>query len=120
MWKSSVRGIILSQIQFSFQAEPDLDLERVSSQVFSMLDNLAWFHRFPVVTIASVTTIFCVIRYRKSLDALSQKKRQQFIDNAGKLPFWGLFHKLISSITLLHYFDNPVISRNLNIASPRP
>jgi hypothetical protein len=106
MWKSSVRGIALNQIQFSFSNTLDADVDQDFREVFSILDELAWFHRIPVLALATVTTIFCFARHGKSLDNLDQGKRQNFINKAAKFPFWGLFHKLISSITLLHHFDN--------------
>jgi hypothetical protein len=120
VWKSSVRGIILSQTQFSYSNAPEDEFERVSIEVFSMLDDLAWFHRVPVVILAAITTIFCVIRHWKCLDSLDQNKRQKFIDAASTVPLWSLLHKLIGSISLLHYFDNQTISRNSKIASLRP
>ncbi|HJP39522.1 MAG TPA: hypothetical protein QF499_10425 [Gammaproteobacteria bacterium] len=106
MWKSSVRGIILNQTNFSLANVPDADIEQDYHNVFSALDELAWFHRIPVLILATATTIFCVARHQKKLDKLDQVKREQFISGASKLPFWGLFNKLISSIALLHYFDN--------------
>jgi len=120
MWKSSVRGVILNQTQFSFSNEPETDIEPVFNEVFSMLNDLAWFHRVPVLMLATATTIFCVIRHWKCLDSLDQRKRQRFIDTAERFPLWGLFRKLVSSIALLHYFDNHVILRDTKFASLRP
>ena len=85
MWKSSVCGVILNQIQFSFSGATDDDAERIYSEVFAALEELAWFHRVPVLMLATMTTIVCVIRYWKKLDELEPEKRQRFIDQASKV-----------------------------------
>ncbi len=120
MWKSSVRGVILEQIQFSFSTEPSADAKRIFHEVFAVFDEIAWFHRVPVLILAAATTICCVIRYGRTLEDLDRVKRQRFIDAASKFPLWALFHKLVSSITLLHYFDNHAIPRNAGLGSLRP
>ena len=109
MWKSSIRGIILNQIQFSFSNETNAEAERIYYEVFTILNDIAWFHRIPVQILAATTTIFCVIRYGTYLDDLDQVKRQHFIENASNFPLWSLLEKLICSITLLHYFDDDPI-----------
>ena len=109
MYKSSIRGVILDQIQFSFSTDPDTDVARIYDEVISILGEVAWFHRLPVLTLATATTIICCIRYGKTLDDLNQAQRQRFVNGVAKLPLWSLFQKLISSIALLHFFDDHTI-----------
>jgi len=119
MWKSSVRGIILNQTNFSFQGTAEADIDQISREVFTMLDHLAWFHRIPVLILASATTLVCFIRHLQCLDDLDDKKRRQFINSASRFPLWGLFHKLIGSISLLHFFDQHSLPKDMKLASPR-
>jgi len=120
MWKSSIRGIIVDRIRFSFSKKPGTDAEQIFDRVFTILDELAWFHRVPVLMLASATTIFCFVRHGKGLDKLDPDIRQNLIGSASRLPFWRLFHKLIGSITLLNYFDDHVVPGNTRVGRLRP
>ena len=105
MWKSSVRGLILSQIDFPGAGLPVNDSDRVITSSFEMLEQMAWFHRWPVVFLAATITLLSVIRFGKTLDRVAEEQRSRFIFQISRIPLCDLLTKLVGSIALLHRLD---------------
>jgi hypothetical protein len=120
MWKSSIRGVVLGRVEFDTSSSFRADTEETFGRVMATLDDLAWFHRVPVLLLATVTTILCCCRYGKTLDELGQEKRQRFVRGAMKLPLWNLFYRLIGSAALLNYFGAGAGPGRTGLGRPRP
>ena len=100
MWHSSVRGLILNQTDFSADGHTRADQRQVMSATFAMLQQLAWFHRWPVIILATLTTLLCWLRFARPLDRVPTDARRRFIARIGRVPPWDLLIKLVGSIAL--------------------
>ena len=102
---SSIRGMIAHQVGFADEPRSADVTDSVLRKTLPMLDELAWFQRYPVRLLAALTTVACWVRHGTTLDKLDPVRRGKFLQTAGRLPGFDLLIKLLGSIALLHYFD---------------
>lgn len=110
MWKSVLAGLILENIETlkHYQAMKDMNpdaVENILQYVSGVVAALPWYLRFPVLILANVTGLLCLITTGDRLNFLSSKKRSLFLQRVQVIPFYGMLNKLVRSMAFLKLFD---------------
>lgn len=110
MWKSVLAGIILENVETldhyqTMKAKDDHADEKIIQFVSNVITNLSWQFRLPVLILAYIIGILCLITSGKKLNLLSSEKRSLFLKRVQFIPFCGMLNKLVRSMTFLKLFD---------------
>jgi hypothetical protein len=120
MWKSVLTGIVLENIETlkHYQAMKDENgcvVKGISLFVSNVIMNLPWYFRVPVIALAIITGLLCILTTGSSLALLSPEKRSSFLRRVRAVPFWGMLNKLVRSMAFMKLFDSiPPAPENLN------
>jgi len=121
MWKSVLTGIVLENIETlkHYQALRDENgcvVEGISLFVSDVITNLPWYFRVPVIALANITGLLCILTTGSSLYLLSSEKRSSFLWRARAVPLFGMLNKLVRSMAFMKLFDSiPPAPENLNV-----
>ena len=110
MWKSVLAGIILENVETlehyqTMKANDDNAVEKINQFVLNVIRNLSWHFRLPVIILAYIIGILCLITTGNKLNLLSSEKRSFFLKRVQFIPFSGMLNKLVRSMTFLKLFD---------------
>ena len=123
MWQSVLAGIILENIETlryyqTMKDEKSSVVEEILQFVTNVIINLPWYFRLPVIILASVIGLLCLIATGHKLILLSSEKRSLFLRRIQFIPFFGMLNKLVRSMAFLKLFDScPLIPDYLNSAA---
>jgi len=111
MWKSTLAGIILENIETlkPYQTMKDNNsnaAENIFQFVSNVIINLPWYFRLPVWILVSIISLLCLISTGRKLNLLSSEKRSSFLRRVQFIPFFGMLNKLIRSMAFLKLFDS--------------
>ncbi len=110
MWKSVLAGIILENIETlrHYQAMKGNNsniVEIIFQYVFGVIKTLPWYFRVPVIFLAHVIGLLCLITTGHTLNLLCSEKRSSFLRRVQFIPFYGMLNKLVRSMAFLKLFD---------------
>lgn len=110
MWKSALAGIILENIETlnhyqNMKGNDSNTVENILQFVSSVITNLPWHFRLPVVTLSNIIGFLCLITTGHKLNLLSSAKRSRFLQRVQFIPFFGMLNKLIRSMAFMKLFD---------------
>lgn len=110
MWKSVLSGLILGNIETlkHYQAMKDMNpdaVDNILQYVSGVVAALPWYFRFPVLILANVTALLCLIATGHRLDLLSSEKRSLFLRRVRFVPLFDMLNKLVRSMAFLKLFD---------------
>lgn len=110
MWKSVLAGLILENIESlkHYQTMKGYNsnvAENILEFVSRIITNLPWYFRLPVVILASMIGMICLITTGHKLNLLSTEKRASFLSRVQVIPFYGMLNKLVRSMAFLRLFD---------------
>ncbi len=110
MWRSALAGIILENIETlkyyqTIKGKDSNIAENILKFVSNVITNLPWYFRLPVMILASLVGLLCLITTGHKLNLLSSEKRASFLQRVQSIPFYGMLNKLIRSMAFLKLFD---------------
>lgn len=73
--------------------------------VSNVITNIPWYFRLPVIILASLIGLLCLIITGHKLNLLSSEKRASFLQRVQTIPFYGMLNKLVRSMAFLKLFD---------------
>ena len=120
MWKSVLTGIVLENIETlkDYQAMKDENgcvVKGISLFVSNVITNLPWYFRVPVIALASITGLLCILTTGSRLALLSSEKRSSFLRRVRAVPFFDMLNKLVRSMAFMKLFDSiPPAPENFN------
>lgn len=79
--------------------------EQILHYVSHVITNLPLYFRLPVVFLANITGLLCLIVTGHKLNLLSSEKRSSFLRRLRFIPFFGMLNKLVRSMAFLKLFD---------------
>ena len=111
MWKSTLTGLILENIETleHYQTMKDKNsntVESILQYVSGVITTLPWYFRFPVITMANLIGLFCLITTGHRLNLLSSGKRSSFLRRVRFIPFFDMLNKLVRSMSFLKLFES--------------
>ncbi len=103
-------GIILENIETlkyyqTIKGKDSNIAENILKFVSNVITNLPWYFRLPVMILASLVGLLCLITTGHKLNLLSSEKRASFLQRVQSIPFYGMLNKLIRSMAFLKLFD---------------
>lgn len=119
-------GIILENIETltHYQTMKDKHsnaVEDILQYVSDVITDLPWYFRFPVIILAGIIGMLCLIATGHMLNVLSSEKRSVFLRRVRFIPFFGMLNKLVRSMAFLKLFDSMPLStdyiQNINFES---
>jgi len=121
MINKTVYSIIETIIPFSTnisEKERKIILKEVSSFVILRINRLFFLIKIPIVILIILFELSSFLTTFKMFSLLNHRNRQNHIYKSLN---WPLLHfhdliKLVRSLTLLAYFDNPIVRRNIGYA----
>ncbi|GBE17147.1 hypothetical protein BMS3Abin15_00983 [bacterium BMS3Abin15] len=110
MWKSVLTGIILENIETlrHYQIMKDQNsntVESIFQYVSGVISTLPWYFRLPVIMLANIIGLLCLITTGHNLDLLSSEKRSSYLRRVRFIPLFGMLNKLVRSMAFLRLFD---------------
>ena len=110
MWKNVLTGFILENIETlkhyqTMKGEGTNTVESIFQFASNVIINLPWYFRVPVIILASLIGLYCLITTGHKLNLLSSEKRSSFLRRIQFIPFFSMFSKLVRSMTFLKLFD---------------
>ncbi len=110
MWKSVLAGIILENIETlrhyqNMKRKNSNTVENILQYVSTVITNLPWYFRFPVMILAGIICLLCLIATGHKLNLLSSEKRSSFLRRVQFIPFFGMLNKLVRSMAFMKLFD---------------
>lgn len=111
MWKSTLTGLILENIETlkhyqSNKGNNSNIVEDILQYVSGVIKTLPWYFCFPVIIIANMIGLLCLITTGHSLNGLSSEKRSSFLRHVQFIPFFDMLNKLVRSMSFLKLFDS--------------
>jgi hypothetical protein len=112
MWKSVMVGIILENIETlnyyqRLKNEKRDTTENIYQYIFNVITCLPWYFRFPIILLAGMIGLLCLLATGNKLDLLPSEKRSSFLRGIQFLPFYGMLNKLVRSMSFFRLFDCP-------------
>lgn len=103
-------GLILQNIESlkhyqTMNGENSNITESILQFVSNVIINLSWHFRLPVMILAYIIGILCLITTGNKLNLLSSEKRASFLQRVQIIPFYGMLNKLVRSMAFLKLFD---------------
>ncbi len=111
MWKSVLTGLVLENIETlkhyqTMKGEQSGIVEDILQYVSGVILTLPWYFRFPVIIMANLIGLLCLITTGYRLNLLSAEKRSSFLRRVDFIPFFDMLNKLVRSMAFLKLFDS--------------
>ena len=110
MWKSVLTGLILENIETlehyqTMKGKNSNAVESIVQYVSGVITSFPWYFRFPVIILANITGLLCLVTTGHGLNLLSSGKRALFLRRVRFIPFFDMLNKLVRSMSFLKLFD---------------
>ena len=80
-------------------------VESILQYISGLITTFPWYFRFPVIILADIIGLLCLITTGHRLNLLSAGKRSSFLRRVQFIPFFGMLNKLVRSLAFLKLFD---------------
>jgi hypothetical protein len=126
MLKSVMNGLILENLETlkhyqTMKGGNSNTVEGILRYVSGVITSFPWYFRFPVIILANIIGLLCLITTGQRLNFLSSEKRSSFLRHVQFIPFFNMLNKLVRSMSFLKLFDSlpmtPDCSDSINFES---